>query len=1064
MKRKILFGVLSVVALVSLSTAAFGTQKSNGEGDEAGFFATVAKPINWFGDNIRSGNLLFGMTTGQKPETSGGIPDVIYVDKEPTSEEDFSGYVHHIYKQKTGVIGSSSSLNLVEKANREREYDTTVEDYEITQSNPQRNPVNFITAGKKTGETIVSEGKKIDYEKTVSNGETSYNDNFDVKVEMLADGKKNRIMHNFFVTNVGDSEQTIYPMKMVDTELAYNDKVPIFARGDNSGVYIKPSNELTLEEDRNFRLDYYTDVENGPISYHGYSMTSSFQTVFGDDMDNPETPVANMAEGEVVMGEGGPSTPTPDTAIFMHWGKKVLQPGETVEMSYAVGISVPSALEVNKTGENQTSTDGQNRVGDVIKYTITAFNRSKGELNSLEFVNKLSEKLAAPTDITVVDMDGVEVPQADTVYDDASHTITIKAPKLEIGKEMSVRYLAQLKPESAETMVENKTTISAIDEINNFHEETDVHQLDVLGQGKLLVEYQDTAGTSLAVSKSLTGSVGDAYDEEPIALFGYTYQNVNGNPQGNFTKADQTVTFIYDQAASSEVYDLLQTVVNDEGVNVDKGEAAVNDVLTYRATLTAKTANLSEEQLAFLFENVVINEEIAPNLDNVKAVTLTTEDGTEIGTADYDEQTHQVTAKITDKDNLKITDKLILSYKAAVKAGTPVGTKIKQKATADVSFDLPGEVVYPGISNEVETTVTKVSMMIVHYVNEAGNDIHEPKNYELPEDGSYDEKEIDIDGFTFDHAEGKTSGTVEPGESVSIIFHYKSEQFQLNQEVSHLDGSEAEVVKNEAKLLYTIKLTSQLKDKAVTYNDFKITEAIDPSLENIKDVKLVNSAGETVGKVEYANDLVTATITETDEIKGTENLVLTYQATVKSEDVAPEGTEIKEQAIASGSYKGEIIIPAREQTSNEVISVIDAGELIFESAPEILGFGDNNKISSKDEKIELVTKDQNLSVRDLRGSGNQWSMTVRLVDSLANGESLLAESLYYIKDGNEQIINENTSAAVYEKTTDSKDTIHISDEWTGKNKPILKVRAGAARIGNYQGTIQWSLQDVPNLE
>lgn len=58
-----------------------------------------------------------------------------------------------------------------------------------------------------------------------------------------------------------------------------------------------------------------------------------------------------------------------------------------------------------------------------------------------------------------------------------------------------------------------------------------------------------------------------------------------------------------------------------------------------------------------------------------------------------------------------------------------------------------------------------------------------------------------------------------------------------------------------------------------------------------------------------------------------------------------------------------------------------------------------------------------------------------------------------------------TSANVYDKVTDSDDAVVISDEWLETTEgPVLKVGKNEAQLGNYQGIIQWTLQDVPLSE
>ncbi|MGO3197924.1 WxL domain-containing protein [Vagococcus salmoninarum] len=148
-----------------------------------------------------------------------------------------------------------------------------------------------------------------------------------------------------------------------------------------------------------------------------------------------------------------------------------------------------------------------------------------------------------------------------------------------------------------------------------------------------------------------------------------------------------------------------------------------------------------------------------------------------------------------------------------------------------------------------------------------------------------------------------------------------------------------------------------------------------------------------------------------------------------------------------------------------MISVIIGGELIFESAPDTLDFGQDLKISLREETYPVVTKDNPLTVIDTRGKGEVWSMTAKMTKLMVNGEHTLAESMHYIMNGKSQLMTLETSANVYDKVTDSDDAVVISDEWLETTEgPVLKVGKNEAQLGNYQGIIQWTLQDVPLSE
>ncbi|MGY3745648.1 MucBP domain-containing protein [Vagococcus salmoninarum] len=820
--------------LLILLTLFFSSEPLKISGNESAETFDLRKyiPIVWKGESQQAGKLIFGMSpnrsTAPSP-TQYSVPNVrLLMDLgDPTDPENTQKVISHTHMQTNGDTNTTSTLNIVETM---LEYGANP-DVKEGAANLGRGITSFPDGGSISGNAIVAEGSKAE------------SDDFKIKLEMTPDANNTRVYHTFTIENISSETKTIYPVKQVDTMLANNDTVPVYARGDNTGMYIETAEYeggQPIEGGPTYRLDYITDVPNGPIAYNGEHQINLFTTVFGDDMANPTNTVENMATGEVVYaGDTGN-----DSGMFMAWGEQVLTAGESVVISYAVGFSALAPVELTKTVTNKTSPDEFSRIEDELEYTVTVKNDTDNVFEKAEFVDTLPADVEKPTEITVIDHEGVEIPQELTVYDEESHTITVSGLDLPARSQISLRYVVKVKESGAGKTLTNTVKLTAIDQNGSTMEAETSLDVPILDLGKVIIHYQDTETNGIAEDKIIEGSVGDKYEEEPIEIFGYAYKSTTGQATGKITKEDQVVTFVYEK---QDTYQLIQKVTNASGDDMDKQDVGISEELTYQGSLIPDTTNLSEEEMATLYKEATITEKIDENLTDVKEMTLTTSDGVAVGTASYDADNHAVTGIITEADQLKLTESLILTYKATVKAEAQIGTEIKQKASAKVIYLLDENLVIPGVSNEV-------------------------------------------------------------------------------------------------------------------------------------------------------------------------------------------------------------------------VSIVNRGELIFESAPEILGFGDDNKISSKDEEIELVTKDQDLSVKDLRGKGNQWSMTVRLVKELTNGDSLLAESMYYLKDGKEQVINENNSAAVYEKTTDSADSIHISEEWSGKNKPILKVRAGTARIGNYQGTIQWSLQDVPNLE
>ncbi|MFG5372682.1 MucBP domain-containing protein, partial [Enterococcus faecalis] len=63
----------------------------------------------------------------------------------------------------------------------------------------------------------------------------------------------------------------------------------------------------------------------------------------------------------------------------------------------------------------------------------------------------------------------------------------------------------------------------------------------------LTVFYQDTDGNKLAESKTVSGNIGDTFNETPLEIEGYTFKEVKDNTptEGTLSDKEQSITFIY---------------------------------------------------------------------------------------------------------------------------------------------------------------------------------------------------------------------------------------------------------------------------------------------------------------------------------------------------------------------------------------------------------------------------------------------------------------------------------------------------------------------------------------
>lgn len=378
------------------------------------------------------------------------------------------------------------------------------------------------------------------------------------------------------------------------------------------------------------------------------------------------------------------------------------------------------------------------------------------------------------------------------------------------------------------------------------------------------------------------------------------------------------------------------------------------------------------------------------------------------------------------------------------------------------------------IDEKVETEnplpVENARPVIVKHVDMAGNPLV-PAVADLPITGSLGEvKPITpqpVNGYTYDHASisDPLQVTITTSDQ-EVLLYYKENRFTIKQEVVKADNSSATSVKVEDALSYKITVESKL-DASATYKDFVINAKITGEIDNLGEWKLVSSLNPTVPLDTPDYDPITGTITATvkpsDNVPSNANLILTYTGKVKAD--AEPGDKITAEARANGDYSNGMV--AAEIKAPNFVSNVDAGQLIFESAPAIMNFGENHGIKLTDQTYPLVTKDTPLAVRDLRGSGSQWHMMATVTKELTyeNKNHTLPNALNYPIDGVPTVLTKGESFKIAKHTTDSTGVFDISQSWeTASNRPFVKIKGGEAKSSKpeeegYVGEITWSLRD-----
>lgn len=131
------------------------------------------------------------------------------------------------------------------------------------------------------------------------------------------------------------------------------------------------------------------------------------------------------------------------------------------------------------------------------------------------------------------------------------------------------------------------------------------------------------------------------------------------------------------------------------------------------------------------------------------------------------------------------------------------------------------------------------------------------------------------------------------------------------------------------------------------------------------------------------------------------------------------------------------------------------------NVPSIFDFG-VHKLEKGTSYYEPRKKEE-FTVIDRRGQGKAWQLTAKLQTELtnANGKTLTNALIYKEHSSEKSITTTNSQLIASKTTTTNVDTTDVSANWSNNQGLLLKINAGDASIGEYTGTIEWTLNDTP---
>jgi hypothetical protein len=390
----------------------------------------------------------------------------------------------------------------------------------------------------------------------------------------------------------------------------------------------------------------------------------------------------------------------------------------------------------------------------------------------------------------------------------------------------------------------------------------------------------------------------------------------------------------------------------------------------------------------------------------------------------------------------------------AIEDVLPEGLEVDQESFKLVNLE-GTEVPLPSNVYNSETRTLKVGV----------GDISPGKNFKVKFDATISGKSGETIINTMKAANDDESIIKEA--DVDIPVEKRKITYEIKEDVFHKDGTHALTAKKGETLTYRATLKNPFtseQDPQMSYKTLQlVVEKLDANLENFTELAFKDQKGNDVGKAIYDTNkhMIYGLFNQGSgaSLDANQDIYLEYKATVKNAVAA--NTTILGQTTGNAILSDGTILPYTK--SNQVETKVEEGALIFVSAPKQLDFGQDLVLSSMDKTYPIQERDTDLVVQDSRGEGNHWTMAATLTQELTSPtKHQLIGSLHYKNAGQDISLILGVSNLIYEKETKNDMAVNISEEWAGTDTgPVLQVQAGKAHAESYGGTIQWTLQDVP---
>lgn len=204
---------------------------------------------------------------------------------------------------------------------------------------------------------------------------------------------------------------------------------------------------------------------------------------------------------------------------------------------------------------------------------------------------------------------------------------------------------------------------------------------------------------------------------------------------------------------------------------------------------------------------------------------------------------------------------------------------------------------------EMAVSAVKTRSVTANYLDEDGKVLFREVQ-SIQENEPYNVPYQELPGYIHTKTEGALSGIVEVGQSPTVTFYHKREQFSLRQTIQNKTYASTNEVRNSDTLQVNYRVDSKIKPQFTNnfYDTFSVVIPIDKNLNNPKEIKV-----EAEGKVltnstvfDAQNRRLTVTVKREHGIHASSNIDVSFAAVVKND--AKKGEKIAFQASAGGTY------------------------------------------------------------------------------------------------------------------------------------------------------------------